>query len=69
MPRLSHEDWEVPSIESLVEHCRRHLLDANEEQRRERAQADHRGMSSRKEFERETRERVRSFAKGWRYLV
>ena len=68
-PVYPTEDWDVPSIESLVEHRRRHFLDANEEQRRERAQADHRRMSSKKEFERETQERVRSFAKRWRYLV
>ena len=68
-PVYPTEDREVPSIESLVEHRRRHFLDANEDQRRERARADHGRMISRKEFERETRERVRSFAKEWRHLV
>ena len=68
-PVYPTDDWDVPSIESLVEHRRHHFLDANEEQRRERAQADHRRMNSRKAFERETQERVRSFARRWRYLV
>ena len=68
-PIYPTEDWEVPTIESLVEHRRRHFLDANEVQRRERAQADHRSMNSRKAFQRETQERVRSYAKSWRYLV
>ena len=68
-PVYPTEDWDVPSIESLVEHRRRHFLDANEEQRWERAQADHRWMNSKNEFKRETQERVRSFAKRWRYLV
>ncbi len=68
-PVYPAEDREVPSIESLVEHRRRHSLDANEEQRRERAQADHRWMTSLRDFQRETQEHVRSFAKEWRYLV
>jgi len=62
-------DWEVPTVESLIEQRRRYLLDTDEEQRRENAEAEHRRMTSRKEFERETRERVGSFAKEWRYLV
>lgn len=68
-PVYPTEDWEVPSIESLVEHRRRHSMDADEEQRCERAQADWRWMRSRREFERETQGRVRSFAERWRYLV
>jgi hypothetical protein len=68
-PVYPTEDWEAPSIENLVEDRRRHCLDANEVERRERARAYHRRMTSWRAFQRETQERVRSFAREWRYLV
>ena len=63
------DDWSVPDLETLADHWRSHHADWNEDQVREKAQSDHRWMSSRKEFQRNTQERVKAFAKTWSNLT